>query len=334
MKNLTTSELCEVIFPISDRTTNAYLKKAFDLIAYRQVNVLPIIPKKRRLYPEQEVQKHHIVPKHVFALYGLQIDNSLDNLVKLTILEHFKIHLWYGFYFQDIKDTIPDSKFKEEIIHMMYGNIWSAQRIIAKRHMSLEQLAALTDTEILNFRNMYSDCQSRSTKCCWENRGEEYKKHVSEFKRNWWKTLDVKKKEEFINKRLETINSLPQEYKNSYNKTIGKKNKEAWKRKSKEEKQAFIEKCKILRRQERLRKTPEQKKHESEVLSAALKGEISVSNDITHHCTCIKDDVIEAFLLNGYVLGNHVRKWKAMGYTYKINGIWYKDDMNDNNILV
>ena len=106
---------------------------------------------------------------------------------------------------------------------------------------------------------------------------------------------------------------------------IGKKNKEAWSRKSKEEKQAFIEKCKVLRRQERLRKTPEQKKHESEALSAVLKGEIPLPNDITHHCTYVRPDVVEAFLLNGYVQWNHVRRWNKMGYAHKeSNGVWTK----------
>ena len=63
---------------------------------------------------------------------------------------------------------------------MMYGNIWSAQRIIAKHHMTLDQLAALSDNEILEFRQMYSDCQSRSTKNRWENGGDECKnKQVS-----------------------------------------------------------------------------------------------------------------------------------------------------------
>ena len=84
------------------------------------------------------MQKHHIVPKHVFELYGLDIDNSPENLVRLTVLEHFKIHLWYGFYFKNIYETINNPDFKIKIIDMMYGNIWSAQRIIAKHHMTLD----------------------------------------------------------------------------------------------------------------------------------------------------------------------------------------------------
>ena len=76
--------------------------------------------------------------KTCFALYGLDVDDSSENLVRLTVLEHFKIHLWYGFYFKNVYETVDDQDFKQKIMDMMYGNIWSAQRIIAKHHMTLD----------------------------------------------------------------------------------------------------------------------------------------------------------------------------------------------------
>lgn len=46
-----------------------------------------------RLNPPAKGHKHHIVPKCWFKMNGLEVDNSNDNLVKLSYDDHIKVHM-------------------------------------------------------------------------------------------------------------------------------------------------------------------------------------------------------------------------------------------------
>lgn len=64
-------------------------------------------------------------------------------------------------------------------------------------------------------------------------------------------------------------------------------------------------------------------------LTSNIKNRIAVSNDTTHHYTMIQKKDLKTYLANGYVKGNHCKKWLSEGYKkipgYKNKGFFKKD---------
>ena len=60
----------------------------FDLIDFRRRTPLEWLPVEARDASYVMIHKHHIVPRAWFKVNKLPVDNSKENLVNLTILEH------------------------------------------------------------------------------------------------------------------------------------------------------------------------------------------------------------------------------------------------------
>lgn len=64
-----------------------------EVFAYNQHFVIMMnIINAARLNPPKNGHKHHIIPRCWFKMNNLEIDNSKDNLVLLSIEDHIKVH--------------------------------------------------------------------------------------------------------------------------------------------------------------------------------------------------------------------------------------------------
>lgn len=55
----------------------------------------------RGLDAEPNYEIHHIIPRYVFGRKGIDVDNSKENLVKLTVYEHILAHKYWALYTED-----------------------------------------------------------------------------------------------------------------------------------------------------------------------------------------------------------------------------------------
>lgn len=60
---------------------------------------------KARLNPPKEGHKHHIIPRCWFKMNNIPVDNSVDNLILLTVEDHIKVH-------KLLTLCVKDSKFR------------------------------------------------------------------------------------------------------------------------------------------------------------------------------------------------------------------------------
>ena len=89
----------EIAFP--DKETNTNLIKMFKIINFRQKNQLKYIQPLKRQSDYVYCELHHIIPKSLYRLYDLPIDNSVANTIYLTYVEHIKVHLFLRDYYKE-----------------------------------------------------------------------------------------------------------------------------------------------------------------------------------------------------------------------------------------
>lgn len=75
-----------------------YYEKYYQIINYRKENILQ---------DKNTYQKHHIKPKSIYP----ELVRDKDNIVRLTYIEHFKVHVYlYAYYKYELKDSFKSSK--------------------------------------------------------------------------------------------------------------------------------------------------------------------------------------------------------------------------------
>ena len=75
-----------------------YYEKYYQIINYRKANILQ---------DKNTYQKHHIKPRSIYP----KLINDKDNIVRLTYIEHFKVHVYlYAYYKYELKDELKSSK--------------------------------------------------------------------------------------------------------------------------------------------------------------------------------------------------------------------------------
>lgn len=92
-----------------------------DVFNYNQHFVAMMnIVNRSRLMPVSEGHVHHIVPKCWYKLKGLEVDNTEDNLVKLSVRDHQLVHL---LAIRCVKDPIMRSKMGLAVHRLSGGKI-------------------------------------------------------------------------------------------------------------------------------------------------------------------------------------------------------------------
>jgi hypothetical protein len=162
--------------------SNKYTQWYYSIIDRAKVRIL-----------EGYTERHHIIPK---SLGG---NNSQDNLVNLTVREHYIVHHLLT------KMLTGDKKYK--MIHAFWYMSTSREQI------------TLTSGKYEKIRKIYSETQSNTSKNNWKNEeyrnklkeihtSEEYIKKQSDKKKEKWKTQEYRDKQENVRKSVEFRDNL------------------------------------------------------------------------------------------------------------------------------
>ena len=102
---------------------NKWIQKMYAILDNRRIHPLVQI-KYNALKPKDYIycELHHIIPKSWFRQRKLQIDNSQENIIALTAIEHLKVHGYLRNYFDEIGDIKQKYANADAINRMCKGN--------------------------------------------------------------------------------------------------------------------------------------------------------------------------------------------------------------------
>lgn len=146
--------------------SNDNLQQMFQIINNRRMSPLEYKPVAQRSEDYIPSAKHHIIPRSWYKHNGYDVDNSSYNVIRLSIIEHIKVHILLAKYYKDINDNT-----------MYYAMLQSVQFIF--NGTGLDPMSIELDDDILKILEfVYEDsCKIRSkmAKERWENLPEEVK---------------------------------------------------------------------------------------------------------------------------------------------------------------
>lgn len=83
-----------------------YLKDCFDTENEKYQELMKLYAhsaddEKKCMFFKFNKQKHHRIPKCYFRLNGLQVDDSEDNIIRLSLIDHIKAHCLMAYCVKD-----------------------------------------------------------------------------------------------------------------------------------------------------------------------------------------------------------------------------------------
>ena len=191
-----------------------------------------------RLPEKYKTQKHHILPRHYFNHYNLEIDDSEDNKVNLIISDHIKAHYYL---YNCCKND--DEKL---------SNLYCLRRMLDGRYSNLQNIVNIDENECIRLYGEIQKYNSLSHQGKRQPLSEETKNKIglaNKSKYNGLKTMnkdnkEIRVKPEEIDYYLEqgyklgrsekTLKSLSANYNYGSKGMLGKKQSDYQKQKAKE----------------------------------------------------------------------------------------------------
>lgn len=137
-----------------------------------------------RLPEKYKTQKHHILPRHYFNHYNLEIDDSEDNKVNLIISDHIKAH----YYLYNC------CKNNEEKL----SNLYCLRRMLDGRYSNLQNIVNIDEDECIRLYEELQKYNSLSHQGKRRPLSEETKNKIgsaNKYKYNGLKTMNKDNKE-------------------------------------------------------------------------------------------------------------------------------------------
>ena len=328
----------DIVFP--DRHTNPILIEMFKLIKFRQQHQLV----KNKTYCE----KHHIIPRCFSKYHGYDIDNSAENIVYLSYIEHVKIHIYLKDYFLAKHDYNVGFANAKAITYMLGKNKSSIHELtqadeqwlnnIAEQNKPFNkaatqhQIQKMSDAEKIQFRKACSE----ASKKFWQNATDSYRKefgktvsnallsrtqeekdlqyqHMLETKANWDTDMKNYIKQLTSELSLSVWNSYDEDQYNARCTNISIGTKKAMAKLSPEKKAEMAKKAGINWKKAYAKKSQQEKNKINKKKAKYHLDSKAMSNDLTHHWRYVAAKDQQAYLEKGYVFGNHVKIWLEQG---------------------
>ena len=138
----------------------------------------------KRLPEKYKTQKHHILPRHYFNHYNLEIDESKDNIVNLIISDHIKAHYYL---YNCCKNN--DEKL---------SNLYCLRRMLDGRYSNLKSITDINENECIKLYEEIQKYNSQIHKGKRRPLSEETKSKIgkaNKYKYNDLKTMNKDNKE-------------------------------------------------------------------------------------------------------------------------------------------
>ena len=91
----------------------------------------------RDLFAAPGYEIHHIIPRYIYKQKNLDIDNSPNNLIKLTTFEHLKAHKYWALYMEDVDACLAFS--------FLYGVFLKTHSLENVTDEELEEIALIRE---------------------------------------------------------------------------------------------------------------------------------------------------------------------------------------------
>ena len=137
-------------------------------------------------FNKEYTEKHHIIPRFVFRDNGLEVDNSADNMVELSLKNHFIVHYYAS------KCCKEKYRYKfAVIVTKMLGNIYKKfseeelDQIATLVEEAKENVRKLGYPESAREKNRLASMGEKNGFYC-KKHSEEMRKELSKQRKLWW----------------------------------------------------------------------------------------------------------------------------------------------------
>lgn len=173
-------------------------KKMYEIIKFRQNNVLKKVPVSKRDKNYVYCESHHIIPKSWFKIHKLKIDNSSCNVINLTAKEHILVHIYLRKYFEN-KNTKMFYCMTNALLKMIHGN-----KELLENLQSDESVLQFVANEIEESKKHVSQIRRLSNIKFWSNLSDSdctaRKQTLRERQKNFWKNMNKLERLELLQK--------------------------------------------------------------------------------------------------------------------------------------